>query len=76
MKLHNMCVDRADEVPIRRFHEDYRVGDRSVVMDNSRDDDVDFRRRTYAGRRQNLTASLQTSGTGRPQHAWVNRRID
>lgn len=76
MKLHNLCVDRAVDPPLRRFHEDHEEGDKCIVLDNSRDDDRDVRRVTHVDRRRDLTESLEDSGTGRPQHAWVNNRVD
>lgn len=74
MKLHNLCVDRGLETPMKRFHEDYEEGDSCIILDNSRNDDGDVRRVTSVDRRRDLTESLKNSGTGRPQHAYVNSR--
>jgi hypothetical protein len=74
MKLHNLCIDRNVQVPLRRFHEDIRVGDQWTVNDNTRDDDDELRERASGDRRRQLTSQLETNGILRPIHAAMNSR--
>jgi hypothetical protein len=74
MKLHNLCIDRNVEPPLRRFHEDVREGDSWEVNDNARDDDVEFRGRATGTRRRDITQHLEHNGILRPLHASMNSR--
>jgi len=74
MKLHNLCIDRNVEVPLRRYHEDVRPGDEWEVNDNTRDDDPDLRGRSTGNRRRDITSRLEVDGILRPLHASVNSR--
>jgi hypothetical protein len=40
MMLHNLCIDRNDQIPTRRFFADIREGDQWRVYDNADDDDI------------------------------------
>ncbi len=74
MKLHNLCIDRGVEVPLRRFHEDVRHGDEWHVNDNTRDDDAELRGRPSGDRRRQITSILEHNGILRPLHASMNSR--
>ncbi len=43
MKLHNLCIDRNDEMPNRRFFADIQPDDEWRVYDNANKDDIFFR---------------------------------
>jgi hypothetical protein len=74
MKLHNLCIDRFVDVPLRRFHEDVRPGDEWVVNDNARDEDAELRGRPSGDRRREITSLLEQHGILRPLHASMNSR--
>ena len=74
MKLHNLCVDRAVDVPLQRYEHDVLDGDLWEVNDNTRESDVDLRGRAVGDRRRQITAYLENHGILRPVHAMVNSR--
>jgi hypothetical protein len=45
MKLHNLCIDRSDAIPLHRFPDDVRERDQWQVYDNYREDDAELRGR-------------------------------
>jgi len=75
MKLHNLCIDRNDEMPNRRFFADIQPGDEWRVYDNANEDDIFFRGRATGDRRRDITANLQHEGIVRPAHAQCNSRM-
>ncbi len=75
MKLHNLCIDRNDEMPYRRFFADIQPGDEWRVYDNANEDDIFFRGRATGDRRRDITANLQHEGIVRPAHAQCNSRM-
>ena len=76
MKLHNLCIDRNDELPSRRFFADIREGDEWRVYDNPNEDDVFLRGRAVGDRRRNITSRLEQEGVVRPAHALCNSQMN
>jgi hypothetical protein len=76
MKLHNLCIDRNDELPSHRFFADIREGDEWRVYDNPNEDDVFLRGRAVGDRRRNITSRLEQEGVVRPAHALCNSRMN
>ena len=76
MKLHNLCIDRNDELPSRHFFADIREGDEWRVYDNPNEDDVFLRGRAVGDRRRNITSRLEQEGIVRPAHAICNSRMN
>ena len=74
MKLHNLCIDRSDAIPVLRYHEDVRDNDQWQVYDNYRDDDAELRGRPLGDRRRDITLKIQQLGILRPPHASMNSR--
>jgi hypothetical protein len=74
MKLHNLCLDRRVDVPLRRFVDDVMTGDEWLVNDNARDDDAVLRGRPSGDRRREMTDKLERRGVLRPVHASMNSR--
>jgi hypothetical protein len=75
MKFHNLCIDRNDEIPTRRFFADICEGDEWRVYDNANEDDVFLRWRAVGDRRRDITQKLQREGVVRPAHAQCNSRM-
>ena len=73
-KLHNICVDRRQEVPTRRYHEDIPEEGCLEILDNTREDDINLYRKRSCSRRQQITSQLEATGSSRPTHAIVNSR--
>ena len=74
MKLHNLCVDRGEDVPLQRYEGDIQDGDEWRVNDNARENDAELRGRANGDRRREITRYLQEHGILRPVHALVNSR--
>jgi len=76
MKLHNLCIDRNDQMPTRRFFADIREGDQWRVYDNADEDDIFLRGRAAGDWRRDITQKLQQEGIVRPAHAICNSRMN
>jgi hypothetical protein len=75
MRLHNLCIDRNDEMPNRRFYADIQQGDEWRVYDNVNEDDIFLRGHAMGDRRCIITNKLQQEGVVRPAHAQCNSRM-
>ena len=76
MKLHNLCLERRVDVPLRRYAADVLNGDEWEVNDNARDNDAILRGRPTGDRRRELTEKLERIGIIRPVHASMNSRCN
>ncbi len=61
-KLHNLCINQNVTVPIQRYHENVREGDRWSVFNNIHDDDDVLRGRAYGERRRHIASLLERNG--------------
>jgi hypothetical protein len=77
-KLHNYCIDMGEGTSAdiaQRMNEDHVEHDSPVMfMNEDREEGGGVRGRPTGETRQNLTASLQSQGFRRPNHAAINSR--
>jgi hypothetical protein len=73
MKLHNFCIDRNEELPAHRFHDDQQPEDIYQVDGyDEMNDHTAVRNRAVGDRRLEITNALRDEGRGRPPHAMCN----
>jgi len=76
MKLHNLCIDRNDQIPTRTFFADIREGDQWRVYDNADEDDIFLHGQATGDWRRDITQKMQQEGIIRPAHAICNSRMN
>jgi len=76
MKLHNLCIDRNDQMPTHRFFSDIRERDQWRVYDNADEDDIFLHGQATGDWRRDITQKLQHEGIIRPAHAICNSHMN